>query len=156
MGIWWVVERVLLTLWVGGMWILGFLVAPTLFAVLESRHTAGMLVGGLLSLISHLGLVCGVVLLVGLLVQAGSRTFKHWRIWVLISMLLFLVIGEYGLAPQMIKLRNIAGEEIHEGSQEHYQFAILHGVASGLYFLNCLLGMVLVLSGLQRRLPSRS
>ncbi|NOZ10172.1 MAG: DUF4149 domain-containing protein [Gammaproteobacteria bacterium] len=151
MGYWQAIERVLLTLWVGGMWVLGFLVAPTLFAVLESRHVAGMAMGQLLSTMSHLGLVSGAILLLGLVVQSGPRVFQHWRTWVLTGMLLLLLVGEYGLAPQIIRLIGSVAGGIQVGSPEYSQFAILHGVASSLYLLNCLMGMVLVVRGLQRK-----
>ena len=38
-------ERFLLTLWVGGLWIIGYLVTPVLFKTLDNRQLAGELAG---------------------------------------------------------------------------------------------------------------
>ena len=45
-----------LTLWVGGLWAIGYLVAPTLFATLADRQLAAMLAGKLFILIGWVGL----------------------------------------------------------------------------------------------------
>ncbi|MGB5473694.1 MAG: DUF4149 domain-containing protein, partial [Gammaproteobacteria bacterium] len=52
-------ERVLLTLWVGSLWVTGFMVAPVLFARLDDRALAGTLAGELFGLVAWLGLACG-------------------------------------------------------------------------------------------------
>ncbi|HEY9151095.1 MAG TPA: DUF4149 domain-containing protein, partial [Gammaproteobacteria bacterium] len=52
-------ERILLTLWVGGLWAIGFIAAPILFAVLEDRTLAGTLAGEMFRALAWLGLVCG-------------------------------------------------------------------------------------------------
>jgi hypothetical protein len=36
-------ERILLTLWVGALWVAGFIVAPLLFSELDDRALAGSL-----------------------------------------------------------------------------------------------------------------
>ena len=56
---------VALTLWVGGLWTMGYLVAPTLFRSLSSdRPLAGRLAGQLFELIGWVGLGCAAYLLV--------------------------------------------------------------------------------------------
>ena len=45
-------ERVLLTLWVGGLWAIGYMVAPALFATLEDRALAGNLAGLMFEIIA--------------------------------------------------------------------------------------------------------
>ena len=55
-------ERILLTLWVGGMWTIGYLVAPVLFGTLNDRQLAGDLAGFLFKIIGIIGLVSGVIL----------------------------------------------------------------------------------------------
>ncbi|MHB8562653.1 MAG: DUF4149 domain-containing protein, partial [Acidiferrobacteraceae bacterium] len=52
-------ERVVLTLWVGGMWSVGYLVAPVLFSMLDSKTVAGNIAGRLFSYLGMAGLVCG-------------------------------------------------------------------------------------------------
>ena len=42
---------VAITLWVGGMWAIGYMVAPVLFSSLGDRQLAGLVAGKLFSLI---------------------------------------------------------------------------------------------------------
>ena len=57
-------EFLLLGLWLGAMCFFSFAVAPSAFAVLPSRHLAGVIVGSTLTKLEWLGLVFGVLLLV--------------------------------------------------------------------------------------------
>lgn len=56
-------ERILLTIWVGALWAIGFLVAPTLFAMLPDRVAAGTVAGRLFGYVDLIGLACGSILL---------------------------------------------------------------------------------------------
>ena len=47
------------TLWIGGMWVVGIIVAPILFSALDNV-TAGMVAGRLFAAIAWVGLVCGI------------------------------------------------------------------------------------------------
>ena len=145
-----IAERILLTLWVGGMWAIGYIVAPTLFATLDDRALAGMLAGRMFTIMSYIGLVCGTGLLLSQLMYPLFAKIRQWRIWLIVAMLLITVIGEFILQPQMAVLK-AAG--IAEGSEAAKQFASLHGVASILFLANSLAGLVLVIFGLR---PSRT
>ena len=127
-------ERILLTLWVGSLWVSGFMVAPLLFAVLEDRSLAGTLAGELFSITAYLGLVCGAVLLA--LNAAKYRTF-NWRGLLLAGMLLLIVIGQFVLTPMIAGLRE-------QGLSGSPRFGQLHGMASVLYVITSLCGLVLV------------
>ena len=56
-------ERILLTLWVGGLWTIGYIVAPALFANLEDRALAGTLAGVMFEIVAYVGMFCAVLLL---------------------------------------------------------------------------------------------
>lgn len=139
-------ERILLTFWIGGMWTVGYIVAPTLFAQLEDRALAGAVAGQLFSIMSYIGLLAALILISGQVYYAKSRWRQNWRLWSLLVMLLIIVIGEFYLQPLMADLKQ-AG--ITEGSDNARQFAQLHGVASALFVINSLLGLILVVFGLR-------
>jgi len=130
-------ERVLLTLWVGSLWVTGFMVAPVLFARLDDRALAGTLAGELFGLAAWLGLACGLALLVVGYVR-GVR--GGWRSWVTVGMLVLVAVGQFVLAPMIADLR-VAGLS---GSP---RFGQLHGIASLLFLLTALLGLGLVAAG---------
>jgi len=139
-------ERILLTLWIGGMWTVGYIVAPTLFAMVADRDLAGNVAGQLFSIMSYIGLLAVGILLSGQFYRARAAWRQNWRFWVLLVMLLIIVIGEFYLQPLMAELKQ-AG--LPEGSDTARQFGQLHGVASALFVINSLLGLGLVVFGLQ-------
>ena len=133
-------ERILLTLWVGGMWTVGYIVAPVLFKLLEKQQ-AGMVAGQLFTVMSYIGLFCAVFLIGGQLMQ--SVTMNNWRLWTLIVMLAIVIIGQFVLQPMMAELK--AAGLVGEAAK---QFGRLHGVSSILFLINSIAGLVLVITGL--------
>jgi len=137
-------ERIFLTLWVGGMWIIGFVVAPVLFKMLE-RQIAGNVAGQLFTVMSYIGLVCGTLLLISLLYRYGLANWSQWRILVLLGMLIIVIISEFFLQPMMAELK--AAGLTGEASK---QFGRLHGISSFLFLVNSLAGLSLVIAGLSK------
>jgi hypothetical protein len=133
-------ERTLLTFWVGGLWTSGFVVAPLLFAELDDRALAGTLAGAIFHVTAYAGLACGTCLLVIGRLMRGQRRFRTWQTWVIVAMLGFTALGEFLLAPWIAQLRAA-------GLTESARFAQVHGLASGVFLVNCVLGLVLVSSG---------
>lgn len=138
-------ERLLLTLWMGSAWAVGYLAVPVLFASLDDRMLAGALAGRMFQLVSWLGLGCGALLIAARLWQ-GAR---DWRLWLLIGMVAVVLVGEFAVQPQMAALK--AEGPILDGTERAAAFARLHGLASILYLLLSLAGAALVLVGLGRK-----
>ena len=134
-------ERILLTLWVGALWVAGFIVAPLLFAELDDRALAGSLAGSLFTVTSYLGLCCG-----GLLLIFNGLTFRasNWRAIVIVSMLLLVIIGQFVVTPMVVELRA-------QGLTDSARFGQMHGAASVLFILTSVLGLVLVAAGRKDR-----
>jgi hypothetical protein len=141
-------ERILLTLWIGSLWAIGYIAAPSLFHVLDDRQLAGAAAGFLFHVVSYLGLVCGALLLIGAIYRHGQRWLRSWRVWTLIIMLVLVALGEFVLQPAMAGLK---AQGFVEDSAAASQFGRLHGMASGLYMVNSLLGLALVIGGLRSR-----
>ena len=134
-------ERILLTLWVGSLWVTGFVVAPVLFAQLADRTLAGSTAGTLFTLTSYIGLVCGGVLL---LLNVALQKRMNWRALTITAMLLLIVIGQFVITPMVAELRL-------QGLTESARFGQLHGVASVLFLLTSVLGLLLVAAGQYRQ-----
>jgi len=132
-------ERIVLTLWVGGMWAIGYIVAPTLFSMLE-KTVAGSVAGQLFTVMSYLGLVCGTLLIVGVVNRLGSQVTQHWVFWVLIVMVAVILIAQFVLQPMMAELKATGITDLNRS-----EFGKLHGVASVLFLINSLLGLSLVI-----------
>jgi len=142
---WWAgAERVVLTFWVGGLWVAGYVVAPSLFATLDDRQLAGRLAGQIFQLVSYIGLVVGASLLLSVIVQKGGSWLRDNRARIVMLMLVFVALGVGVLVPMMQELKLIG---ITPGSEQAAQFARLHGAASILHLINSLLGLWLVATG---------
>jgi hypothetical protein len=134
------VERTLLTFWIGGLWTTGFIVAPLLFAELDDRALAGTLAGAIFGVMSYAGLACGACLLLVNGLLRGRRRFIGWQTLAIVAMLVLTAFGEFVLAPWIAELREA-------GLTESARFARAHGLASGVFLVNCVLGLVLVSTG---------
>lgn len=142
--------RLVLVLWVGGLWSVGYLVVPVLFSRLPTM-VAGELAGKLFALIAWIGIVAG-----GYLLVYGSRVFsagpgRRWRMG--------LLFGLWGLAwAQLLWLQPlIAGIKAQSATAQALgsDFAFWHGVSSLLYLFQSLAGAVLVAMGLEERRSDR-
>lgn len=140
--IWRGTETLLLTLWVGGLWTIGYLAVPVLFHELDDRALAGTLAGRMFTALAYLGLVAGSMLLIASLRRPGG--WRHWRTLVLLVMLGLVIVGQFVLQPAIAELRSV---RFAAGGEAAREFARLHGLASILYLVNSLLGMGLVLFG---------
>lgn len=138
------IYAIALTLWIGGLWAIGYIVAPTLFYTLTDRALAGMLAGKLFTLIAYVGTGCAVYLLLFRLVRFGGACVKHGIFWIVLAMLVLTLAGEFGVQPILAGLKD---EALPKGVMESVfrdRFAAWHGVASVLYLIQSVLGILLV------------
>ena len=137
-------QSIAVTLWVGGMWAVGFLVAPLLFARLGDRALAGLMAGKLFTAIAFVGIACAAYLLVYRLARFRVACLKQGFFWVTVLMLALVLAGEFGVRPVMEALRAQAlPREVME-SVLRDRFMTWHGVSSALYIVQGLLGLALV------------
>jgi hypothetical protein len=146
------VERALLTLWVGGLWMTGLVTAPVLFKNYE-RMVAGEIAGRLFGAVSWLGLLCGAVLLALAVTRVRQQVWRDWRAVVLMVMLVVTVIGEFGLAARMRELKELMIPPPVAPALTS-EFGRLHGIASLLFLMNSALGLALVIFGMRPRLQA--
>ena len=117
--------RAVTVAWVGSLWTTGLIVAPTLFSVLPDTAQAGLVAGRLFTVEAVFSLVCAPLLF--LLWRRLYPDLHRWPRLVLASMWGLAVAGEWWLRPMMQAAR--AGTDGTVAS-----FAVLHGVASIMYF----------------------
>jgi len=134
------------TLWVGGLWAIGYMVAPTLFAALhDNKQTAGMLAGRMFQVIAYVGMGCGVYLLLFRLSRYGASALKQAFFWTALAMLLLAIGGHFGIQPIMESLKAQAMPQEVMKSMFADRFSTWHGISSIVYMIESLLGLVLVL-----------
>lgn len=142
------VTLLITTLWVGSLWTIGYVVAPTLFATLSDRALAGTIAGSLFRTEAWLTIVCGLVLIIlfGYRIHDDSAPLRKTLLWLTLCMVTCTLVGYFGIEPFMAGLREAAletGGVMNADSK--MKFGLLHGIASGVYLLQSLLGVGLIL-----------
>jgi hypothetical protein len=134
-----------ITLWVGALWAVGGVAAPTLFYHLADKQLAGSLAGTMFELVAYIGIGCGLYLLIHRLNKFGTQALKQGFFWAAFFMLLLAVAGHFGIAPVIAQLKEQALPSDVINSVFADRFGTWHGIASAAYALESLLGLVLVL-----------
>jgi len=143
-------RRLVTALWAGSLWTTGYLVAPTLFATLADRLQAGTIAGNVFRTEAWVSLACGAILL--LLLSASPvdesehgimrkvRSSRSKTAIIIAAMLLCTAVSHFGLQPVMAALRN--GGLADEAARN--EFGVLHAVSSGIFLVQSLLAVWLV------------
>jgi uncharacterized membrane protein len=98
-----------LIVWFGGLIFFAFVVAPSAFSVLPTRHMSGSLVGRTLAALHWMGIVSGIIYLIcSLLVSRWTSGELHplaARNVVIVLMLLLTLISQFAISPKMHAIR---------------------------------------------------
>jgi hypothetical protein len=133
------------TFWVGALWAVGYLVAPTLFSALSDRQLAGSLAGKMFTLVAYIGVGSAFYLLIHRLANFGTTALKQGFFWAVVVMLILTLFGHFGVQPLIAQLKAQAMPADVMHSIFASRFKAWHGVASIAYLIESLLGLVLVL-----------
>jgi len=134
-----------ITLWVGGMWMLGFVVVPALFDLLPERQLAGIVAGKLFTLLAYIGIASALYLIIFQLQQSGRAAFQRFAFRITIAMLLLVLIGQYVLQPILADLKLQALPLDVMNSALSSRFKTWHAVSGILFLIQSLLGIGLVI-----------
>jgi uncharacterized membrane protein len=135
---------VALVLWIGGMWAIGYVAAPVLFANLDDKQLAGMLAGKLFELMAWIAIAAASYLLIYRLVRDGGGALKTFFFWAVALMLALTLAGHFGIQPIMQGLKDQAMPHAVMQSVFADRFARWHGVSSILYLIQSALGLLLI------------
>ena len=134
-----------LIVWLGGLIFFAFVLAPTAFSVLPSRHLAGSLVGRTLGTLHWMGMVSGLVFLASSILYSrftkGTMHVFAARHVLVCLMLALTLISQFGIIPRMDTLRASIGEidSVPPDNPARMQFDALHvwstRVESGVFLL---------------------
>jgi uncharacterized protein DUF4149 len=121
-----------LVCWLGGLIFFSFVVAPTAFAVLPTRHLAGAVVARSLGTLHWIGIVSGIVFLITSLIYAritiGDAHPLAARHVLIVVMLILTCISQFGISPKMHAIRTAVGEidNVPIDNPARVQFNALH------------------------------
>jgi uncharacterized membrane protein len=139
-----------LIVWLGGLIFFAFVLAPTAFSVLPTRHLAGNVVGKTLAILHWMGIFSGLIFLVSSCSYAYvSRATPHFgsaRNILVVIMVLLTLISQFGIIPRMDVLRASIGEidSVPSDNPARIQFDALHVWSTRVEGGVLLLGLVVV------------
>lgn len=141
-----------IVLWVGGMWMLGYVVVPALFRVLPDRMLAGRIAGELFTLLALIGIASALYLLLYQLREHGRAAPRRGIFRIIATMLLLVLVGQFGLQPILADLKVQAAPLDVMASPLAARFKTWHAVSGILYLVQSLLGIALVLGSRKQQL----
>ena len=133
-----------ITLWVGGLWVIGYLAVPILFYAQPDRQLAGMLAGKMFETLGYVGIVCGTYLLIHRWLAVGKQVSRDVSAWLIIVMLCITLLTQFAIQPLMTGLKLQALPLDVMQSAFAGQFKMWHGISSIIYLIQSLLGAGLV------------
>ncbi len=97
-----------LVVWVGGIIFFAFVLAPTVFSVLPTRHLAGSVVQRALPALHWMGIACGLVFLgtsmAAFLSKTGSPHIAAPQHLLVILMIVLTLIAQFAMGTKMTAL----------------------------------------------------
>jgi hypothetical protein len=130
------VRLLVVTLWAGSLWTIGYMVAPTLFGTLHDRVLAGVIAGSMFTTGAWVSLACGVATLGLLAVSKDLTDQRRKTLYIIVGvMLVCLLVNHFGLRPWMAEVKE-AGDKA--------RFGMLHGVSMVIYLVQSVLAVFLV------------
>ncbi|MFZ0820079.1 MAG: DUF4149 domain-containing protein [Candidatus Acidiferrales bacterium] len=138
------IEFLCLGVWLGGICLLSFVVAPGAFGILASRDQAGAMVGFTLGRLHLIGIGAGVIYLVAHFLR-GSQFPSAARLAAIavILMIVLTVVSQFYVAAHMADLRQQMGsiERTRADDPLFIQFDRLHHVSVWLEGAVLLIGL---------------
>lgn len=131
--------------WVGGMWVIGYVVAPVLFQALMDKTLAGMLAGRLFAVMAYVGMVSALYLMLYEYQVHGKQATSRSLFRIVALMLLLVLIGQFAMQPLLAEIKAQALPLYVMDSPYADRFMYWHGAASIVYLIQSLLGAVLLL-----------
>jgi uncharacterized protein DUF4149 len=144
-------QMLTLVIWLGGMLLFAFAVAPSAFAVLPTRELAGALVTSVLSKVELLGLAAGPLLMVIVLlswkVDRARTANKIIRLLLLTMMSTSAALSRFLITPTMVSLRESMGgliDQVPADDPMRIQFDYLHQYSVGLMSVAIFAGLIVL------------
>lgn len=133
-------ERLLITLWVGSLWAIGFMAVPMAFVYIGDVSLAGDYAGHLFFAVNVLGLACGSALLIKYIIS-DRPILKLRQFWLVGPMVALTAFFLFYIQPEMAAIKSL---DWREDIQLTKSFDDLHNFSTQIYLIISLLGLALV------------
>jgi hypothetical protein len=130
--------------WIGGLWVIGLLVAPVLFHEAESAF-AGRIAGLLFRDMAWVGIVAGLYILLHMLWVEGLRAVQTLEFWLILGMFALTLLNQFAVFPILAQAKS----QVHSAAEGVFGggFQSWHAISSLIYLVQSLLGLFYVVRG---------
>jgi hypothetical protein len=138
------IRSLLAVFWIGGLWVIGVLVAPVLFHETETA-LAGKLAGVLFRDMAWVGIVAGTYILIHMLWGEGLRAFQTLEFWLIAGMFGLTLLNQFAVFPVLAEAKS----QMHAAAEGMFGggFQSWHTISSLIYLVQSLLGLFYVVRG---------
>ncbi|MCW8844627.1 MAG: DUF4149 domain-containing protein [Gammaproteobacteria bacterium] len=133
-------KRLVLTVWLGMIWSVGYLAAPILFETLDDRALAGLVAGKLFTTVAWVSLVAGPIMAF-LIMATGERSRRRSLKLICVLLVMLSMVSVHWIFTPMME-----GARLPDGTPGE-SFLMIHGASSVVYLLGSLIGLVLLWPG---------
>ncbi|MCJ7558883.1 MAG: DUF4149 domain-containing protein [Gammaproteobacteria bacterium] len=133
-------KRVVLTVWLGMIWSVGYLAAPVLFETLDDRALAGLVAGKLFTAVAWVSLAAGPIMAL-LIMATGERSRRRSLKLICVLLVMASMVSMHWIFAPMMEAARLPDGTPGES------FLVIHGASSLVYLLGSLLGLVLLWPG---------
>jgi hypothetical protein len=151
-----VASLVVLSIWVGGLAVLGFVAAPVIFATLQAhdpsggRALAGVVFGAVFARFQFWAWILGglLILMLGARALLGPRPRRlGWRLWAVTAMIALGLVTALAIAPRIDRIRqDVTGAvaDLPDTDPRKAEFGRLHGLSNVIMLVTLLGGVGLM------------
>ena len=125
-------EQLLIALWLGGTWLVGFMAVPVIFATIDDRVLAGQVAGNIFVILRYFSIAVMVLVFISQ-IRVGNP-LASWIGRTILIVLGLLLLDQFWIHPEMVELKA-------QGLAESDVFNQMHKLASTLYTINALIGV---------------
>lgn len=140
-------EFLLLSIWLGSMFFFSFMVPPSAFGSLPTRHLAGQIVSSTLGKTEMIGLIIGALLVLIQLATRRMRGASLIRLGLTLVMMAAMAVSHFWVSPTLMNLRMSMGgiiDDIPSTDPLRVQFNSLHQYSVALMMTAMISGLVLL------------
>ena len=139
-------RSIFVMLWIGGLWVVGVIVAPVLY------HQLGGDTGAFAHVVEHLfrvmawvGIVAGVYILFHMLWMEGLRTFQTLEFWLILGMLILTLVNHFAIFPVISEVK----PQMHTVAEGAFGggFQSWRTISSLIYLIQSLFGLFYAIRG---------
>ncbi|MDH5232590.1 MAG: DUF4149 domain-containing protein [Gammaproteobacteria bacterium] len=137
-------NNILLAAWFGIFVCAGYVMEPVLVSGVD-RITANQLASTMFDVVTWIGIVCAFGVLINNVIK---QSFKHWRNYLTLGLLLLMLFNLLWFLPEISALMNV---EKPEGSELRVHYDLMHTLSISDYMLTVLGVAVLVFTNPNRQ-----